>query len=568
MKRSHFISSIAIAALAAVTVFLHFHDLQSDPPAGISTSAGAYFDGFSNAHAARSCVLHGEMRPDEWDPFVYSPPYVLAQIPWFKLNGTGIAAVKSFSALLSLGALFAAVSCFRRSGKETMLIALLLFSLSYMYLQFGRLGLFETMMIFFMLCAVSCMASPPLSRMQAFGAGAFAMLAFATKAISVYFLPAVAAGFLMEALRSREKTGGIRSSLLSPALGVAGAAAVFFPWLLFFRIPNRDAIARIGSMWKEMTFPDSIGRALKEAVSTPALGSIGAYDSIWVLAVITAAVVVYLCLVRPSSAEPWVTATAVWFICGVAMTSVLTYEATRYFYPLLPPALCLSAYAMGKFIKTETLQLRPKSPWADILALGAATVLFRFYLMPRVDIAEIMLPAVSPAWRKIAAAFGAAVVTWITARLVLTAIKRPVRIPTGVRYSVVILLCLYFAVKNGDNVLRWLRHPHNYTIAEAGRSLRKYPRMVVGGTSALAAVIETDHTAVRIGKPGWYNYRDPFSKYGITHLFITDYAGEVGRYRKLYPEIMAGARRIDKMNICGYPFRLFELNPENNNSRE
>ncbi|MBT3192150.1 MAG: hypothetical protein HN341_06305, partial [Verrucomicrobia bacterium] len=62
-----------LIGLLATVLWLRAYDLRSDPPRGVSQSAGFFFDGFANSHAARSYVEFGELRPDEWDPYIYSP---------------------------------------------------------------------------------------------------------------------------------------------------------------------------------------------------------------------------------------------------------------------------------------------------------------------------------------------------------------------------------------------------------------------------------------------------------------------------------------------------------------
>jgi len=549
---------LVMAVFVLTSGVFHFFDLAADPPRGLSWSAGAYFDGLSNSHTARSYVLFGRFRPDEWDPYLYSPTHVLLQIGWFRLFAPGVRSTNGFGALLSFAAVLAGISLFRHARVSTLLLAALFFSLSCDLVQFGRLGLFENLMILLMFASLTCLAGGAPGRLRSAGAGAFCMLAYATKAISVYFLPAVAAAALVCAYGVYARSGRVKAALGILLWVGLGWLVVFVPWLFLFKLPNAAAITKIGLLWKATAWPDSFGVALRRAATTPVFFFLGRHDLLWLFVPVISAVVFYGIVTRPASMDPVAVGLAVWFWCGLGLTSVLKHNPPRYFFPLLPAALGLSAYGLGQVVRTESIGWRARRAWlADLLGIVALTIFLRFYFVYHVTVDPLLPPSLPRVWSKLLVCFVLACVLWVAGRIGLRLWGRRIRLPRQLRLGAVCMLCVHFAWGNVRPLLHSLRHPH-YTIVEFSRTLRDYPAMVIGGTSALAAVAETEHVAVRMGQR-WYNDKDPFERFGLTHLFLTDYAGELAHFFDAYPAQMRCAEELQKVRVCGYPFHLYAL---------
>jgi hypothetical protein len=72
-------------------------------------------------------------------------------------------------------------------------------------------------------------------------------------------------------------------------------------------------------------------------------------------------------------------------------------------------------------------------------------------------------------------------------------------------------------------------------------------------------VVENRGRAIRVCKPKWCNYDNPIGRYGITHTFISDYAGEAPRWQRLYAGHMTHATHLETVEVCGYPFKIFQI---------
>ncbi len=566
MKISSIIFIIITVIVLSASITLRFFDLDADPPPGLSTSAGTYFDGFANAHAARSYLLFGTLQPDEWDPYIYSPTHTLLEIPWFMMFGTHTKAINSFGALFSAAALLILLVCAGKNCSFNIVITCFLLSLNYVLLQFGRLSLFENVMIFFMACSLWCIADTPFTPLKGIGMGLFCMLAFATKAISIYFLPAVAIAALFKAWQIYTQTQKSKPALMTIIWITVGWLIAFLPWLILFRIPNNTAISKIGDLWKVLAFPGSLAAALKTAANSYAILTLGMNEQLWLIAVIVSAVVIYRSLTRPSSVNPSIIMLTLWFAGGFCFLSTFSYARARYFYPIVPPAIMLAAYGLSKFKEMNFLPTSPKHRWlADPLGIIVITVILRFYIIRRISALSVLIPGnMDPVWGKMLVCFLIACLIWALCRLCLPLFGKQIPIFRPLRLTLITAVCVYYAIHNIKPTREWLNH-RRYTIVEFSRSLNKYPHMIIGGTSALIAVSETTHQAIRIGAKGWYNDQDPFDQFKLTHLFITDYAGEVKRFFQVYPEYMKYAHEIDNASICGYPYRLFEMRKGYNN---
>ena len=130
------------------------------------------------------------------------------------------------------------------------------------------------------------------------------------------------------------------------------------------------------------------------------------------------------------------------------------------------------------------------------------------------------------------------------------------RLSLGVRLVLVGGVMAHFLYGNLTTLHHRYTH-RDYSIRRAARFVATLPsNTVVGGTCALAAVMESPYPAVRIGKPGWYNDDWPQRQPPVTHLFLTDYADERQRFHQLHPDILNTCTTVETFKVCGYPFYL------------
>lgn len=556
--------TLAIGLCLAGGFVLRFTDLEADPPLGLSSSAGFCFDGQSNAHGARSFVRFGNMRPDEWDTYIYSPTYTLLQIPWFKVFGTGLRSTNAFAATWSTLAMLLAVLLFRHRGPLVMLSAALLFAFEFLGIQLGRIGLVENLVIVCMLASLCCLDIRRHPAAGMFLAGLFAMAAFITKAIVPYFPLAAMTGVVFRAWQDGRHEGRITRCLFARnGFYLLGILCAFLPWLLFYRLPNAESIRDFGGEWVKSAIPHSPGQALAGMTTTPLFFNIGKIQNLWILALPSLAAISALLVLRPRRLTASGVALAAWLVGGGLFIALLRTNPLRYTYPLLPAVYGVIAYGFALLMDSRSLSIRGgwKSAAVDLPAILAGALCIRYYVhyRPGCSLAPL-LPGVLPRiWEVMLLSLLLAALAWGIFRVVLRLARRStLPLPLWLKAVVALAVAVHFAEQNKE-ALRQRSRQRRHTIVQVSRMLGgKYPGMIIAGTSACTAVIENDCKAIRVTRPKWCNWEEPFERFGITHTFISDYAGEAPRYFRLYPETMTNAVFRESVDVCGYTYKIYE----------
>ncbi len=552
---------LLLVGLLATVVWLRFFDLRADPPHGLSQSAGFFFDGFANSHAARSYVKFGTLRPDEWDPYIYSPIHVALQVPWFMLFGSDVTATNSFGSIVSLVAVLLLVLLWSFHDRGTAWVALLFVGCSYPLVQFGRLCLFENVMVVCMVLSLLFFHWPRRRCFRFFLAGAFAFLAYATKAIGLYFVLAASMAVAFHCLQPGRGAWRSLARWRPGLLFGAGLGVVLLLWLFLFRLPNSEAIAHFGAKWVSLNLPRSLNEALVGAGKTPAFFAFGVADKVWIIAVCAVAWVLHDVVRKPASLSSSTLAVALWLVGGTVAMSILRTGPARYFYPMMYPVMYLAAYGVCRVYRMESLSWPRRPGWADLAAIGALTIIVRFYVTYQVSVDALLPPSWPRVWSKLAVSAALSGAAWTLLRLAMWKCGgRTWRIAPAWRMVFLCVVLVYFTRNQVAFTRGWLAG-REYSLHGTSHHLQTVGPMVVGGTIACAVVPQNDSRAVRIGKPGWCNYERPFERFGVNHLFISPYAGEEERYFELYPDAMARSRAVQKFNVCGYPFTLYEILP-------
>ncbi len=556
--------TLAIGLCLAGGVVLRFTDLEADPPLQFSSSAGCTFDGQSNAHGARSYVRFGTLRPDEWDTFLYSPTYTLLQIPWFKVFGTGLCSTNAFAAMWSTIAMLLAVLLFRHQGPLVMLAASLFFAFEFLGIQLGRVGLVENLVIVCMLASLCCLEIRRHAATGMFLAGLFAMAAVITKAIVPYFPLAAMTGVLFRAWQDGRREGRITRCLLArTGLYLLGILCAFLPWLLFYRLPNAEAIRDFGGEWVKSTMPHSMGQALAGMTTTSLFFNIGKIQNLWILALPALAAIAALLVLRPRRLTASGVALAAWLVGGSLFVALLRANPLRYAFPLLPAVYGIIVYGFALLMGSRSLTIREgwKNAAVDLPAILACTLFIRYFVhyRPGFSLMPLLPGALPRIWELMLACLLLAALGWGLFRTVFWLARRSTQpLPFWLKAVVALTVAVHFAEQNKE-ALRQRSRQRQHTIVQVSRMLgEKYPGMIIAGTSACTAVIENDGKAIRVTRPEWCNWDNPFERFGITHTFISDYAGEASRYFRLYPEAMTNAVYRESVNVCGFTYKIYE----------
>ena len=127
--------------------------------------------------------------------------------------------------------------------------------------------------------------------------------------------------------------------------------------------------------------------------------------------------------------------------------------------------------------------------------------------------------------------------------------------------STVVSLILLSMYHNVPAYMKWAANP-KYTVVETSRELGKIlDQAYIAGLWSPLATIENRHKALFLGN-NWFNYRDTFKKYPVTHLFLWDGNNreELRFLRRAYSKNLQDAKLMKTYPIKGKPVRLFKLN--------
>jgi 4-amino-4-deoxy-L-arabinose transferase-like glycosyltransferase len=209
--------------------------LTADPPTH-ATVGIVWHDEGAWTHNARNKALFGEWSLDAWNPVFIAPIFTAAEYVAFALFGVGLwqaRVVPVVLGLLSIPLLACGVT--RIAGSRAGTIAGVLLATNYVYVMWNRAALMEGPMTAFIVAAWYCYVRAEQSPRWAWGAAAFALVAFFTKAAAVFFVGALgldALALLLLGRRYSERPGAAALPALL-ALAVCGTLA-----FVTFVLPN------------------------------------------------------------------------------------------------------------------------------------------------------------------------------------------------------------------------------------------------------------------------------------------------------------------------------------------
>jgi hypothetical protein len=558
------VATVAIVCLWAL--FTRFGDLAADPALNLSQSAGVLFDPFSHSGNARSYILFGDLHPDQWNTYIYSPLYVLLQVVWFKVWGISVATMHAYGATWSILTLILCWLTFRQFGAVAGTLALTLLTGHYLFSQLGRLALLENCAIFFSFVSLYFLTKK-LTPYRAFFCGFFAFLVFVTKGIIFYAVPAVGAGILVSLVQRYLNDRKWKSSLLLFGWYILGTVSAFVPWLFLFRIPNDAEISWLGPVWWRSVTPGGWENALNYLIDDRLFTRIAPHDFASVVMLLTIGFTLYRLMTDWRKTKPLAVTLLFYFFFGALFVGLLRYKPTRFAEPLIPPMLGLCAIGLADFWKSGSLRATFQRSWAaDICGVFTLTLIFRMQLylfsVARRVFGIFEFGFLPGQWDSLLACFLVAVLFWIAIRvLLILLVKQEVQIPDAFRYSLVLLFVGHFLYANVSQTLYWWQG-REHSIRDASRQLQDKSHMVIGGLSVHALVMETGHRAVRVEHGGWHNSSGQnriFSDLELTHFLLTDYNRQRAEYFTRYPREMKQLQKIAVFPMCGHKFHLYKI---------
>jgi 4-amino-4-deoxy-L-arabinose transferase-like glycosyltransferase len=227
-----FRSWLGIVLLAAALVRGLFP--AADPP-WQATVGIVWHDEGAWVHNARNRALFGAWSLDAWNPMFVAPVFTALEYAAFAAFGTGVRQARLVPEVLGfLSVLLLGLGLARIAGRRAGLIGAALLATNYVYVMWNRAALMEGPMTAFMVAGWYCYARTAASARWAWGAAAFAFLAFFTKAAAAFFLAAIGLDALAALAAAGHADARQRRAALATvvALGVCGLTA-----LLLFVLP-------------------------------------------------------------------------------------------------------------------------------------------------------------------------------------------------------------------------------------------------------------------------------------------------------------------------------------------
>nr|MBC8390859.1 glycosyltransferase family 39 protein [Actinomycetota bacterium] len=262
-------------------------------------------------------------------------------------------------------------------GYKYGLIAVVLLGFNYTFIMYNRLGLYENLVIFFMLLTLffwqrSVRTEKPLY----FGlTGLSAGCAFMAKSMAFYFVGATAFAMLCYFIQK-----GLKSTLRQALAGLFGASVAGIIWFSGCYLPFKEDLTRLGSSWLKLTLgSDIIETIISSNPIFPLFLRFQFLPLTLGLAVIFILFIIYKIIKDPRKINPVEIFIIFWFFSGTFFLGLLSYNPTRYYLPILPPVVLLAALGLARFGYKEELNLIKPLDWRIYLISFLSTLILSFY---------------------------------------------------------------------------------------------------------------------------------------------------------------------------------------------
>ncbi len=537
-----------VLALAAALRWLFPH---ADPPPLLSGSGGLFFDEGAYTNNARNLFLFGSAFFDEWNSYWYSPVLHLLQLPVFLVFGVGLHQERLIPMTMSLGTILLLCRyALRAWGREAALYAALLLGTGFFNVMYNRIGLVETPQAFFMVLALLLWQSARRgARWAAPASGAAAALVVISKSLGAYFAAAFFAFMALEVVLAER--GSRRDHWRRWLAAAGGAAAVMAAWYLLFFLPNREGILRIGDAYKGLSIPGDLRHALANLRTNPFPG----YFQPEIVTLLAALVTGGALLLRAGRrsmvdhAEAWMM--LAWIAGGAAAIGLLSYRPNRYFIPLGPPIAALAAWGLSSLGRAGG-----DGPRKEQRPLNLAAAWLWFMVVFRLTVIDLVTRRWSlglfSRWR----------LHWVLVAFLATAAVFLLRRGIGARPALraaIVLLVIGLALAHGLRQYWSWAADRRYTIVETSREIAPLvDGGLLAGLSSHALSLENRARGLYAWEP-WFNYRDTFGRFPITHLMLGVFNGEVDWYWRKYPEQMRRAVPLRVYHLWRSDFYLFSM---------
>jgi 4-amino-4-deoxy-L-arabinose transferase-like glycosyltransferase len=546
---------LALAVIVLVGLGLRAADLRADPPPDLSWSFAPWTDEGLNTYSARSLVLDGAWRTDDFFPFVVYPLFNLLVALAFRLFGVGFVSVKLVSLLAGLGSIVALYFLVRdAAGRLAGLIAALLLALCYPHVMYTRLGLVESLQVLFLLLAGLCWARGLERRWAMALAGLFAAGTVLLVKISALFIAPVMLAMLAllvaETRRDPARKAGIGRTV---GLFLAGVGAAVAAWLAVVVLPHsRDYVTYV----LRHSFESPAGHPADLAAYLFNTFTVGATSKLAGRLVFTALAGFLLLPGFGLSRSAGFRYLLAWFVFGLLMLGWMNYRPPRYEVILLPPLIAATAAGLARLVEQGTLLPALRAGW--LRRLGWTLWLWPLatrLLITTSGFGGVFTP--SSAGGAVAGGLGVAVVL-AAASLGLARLLRsvPMRPAAGRLLLAGLFILLAFRLDLAQ-FSRWYSNRTHDMVRYSQELDRLLPDgAVLGGGWAPALLMGSRKRALCL--TDWANNDDPVGRFGMTHL-VSHEENDIRLLERDWPGLRERLRPVWQGRVRGTRLTVFEL---------
>lgn len=543
---------------------IRIYHLGADPPIHLSPSGGLFGDEMALAHNARNKVLFGNWITDGWNPFIYNPILTILEYLSFNLLGVGLIQLRLVNIIIvSFSFLLLFIILKKNGGKRVALLSILLLGFNYVFLMYNRLGLNDTFLIFPLTLTLYLWQKGLNKHPILFLAGMSSFACYVTKASALYFILATFISLVFALFQRHRKDKRINEIIFPLAYFLSGVGISFVFWYIFFFSPHKMEFASISEDWFRLAMPSNIARFWHNLTSFTFLKYMLNTPIELVISWSYAPLIIYGLLKNWKKVRPIEIFVFLWLIGGYMALNGLNYRPLRYYVPLIPAICILASFALDKmwegiYQKKFTIN-KVSLIWSSFFWL-VYTIWIIIFIKKCIGYQKILEEAYSVIVMTVLLMIFFVIIQKIRQVSIVVNWKSVFQI--FIRSTVISIIALTLYI-NGSYYLRWLDNA-KYTVMDVSKELgRMLDQAYIAGLWSPLATIENKHRALYVGN-GWFNYRDTFKKYPITHLFLWDgnNAEELRFLEKAYPKIMKRASLLKIYTIKGLPVRFFKINDE------
>lgn len=515
--------------------------LRADPPADFSWSGGYFADEGFWSHNARNEALFGSPVMDEWNAAAMSPLFAGLQRWIFRILGPGLVQVRLIG---MLSAVLIAISTFlliRKHQEPAVAFGIsVLVALNFPMLVLARQGILDPFASALAMCAALAMMSDSFA--SRLFSGILLLFAIVTKYLMVYTL----FPFLFFLISPLFHPGAENESAKTRVFPfAAGIVLCGFVWFFLTYLPNLKLIGGYTEFYSSQQVW-GIGRVMKNVITQP-----------FYLYFIKSPVLLFFGnLFFWSLVLHWKTAHKsekffwFWLASGILFFALWSYRPLRYYTSLLPPLAVLAGFALTRIgWLTDSLCARKERllVWLGILL---PAVQFVFVLLDR-----------WAAWGIIPDQLGVShwsiliyLILTIVVPTILLKSKNPLKL-------VLVIFVTCFLVTDMKDYVQW-KINRQYAALHISRDLEnRVGAGTVTGQWAPELCLENHVKNIPVWH-GFVNDRDPFARFGITHVLQWEYELGGEQFSEWYPKEFSKFHEVARYRIKNSDLVLYEKKQE------